>query len=136
MNVYRLISFGLTCASGIFFLLAFINEELNFGIALIFPFIIGSGIFSFCAILCLFIAFFLLFYHNGWYARDKNGSFSENINENQEFNHKTKADVKGGGIVFIGPFPIFFGTSKKLVLFMIVLFMVIFLTLIFFRFYK
>ena len=41
----------------IFFLsLAFLNGEIEFGFFLIFPFIIGSGFYSFIGFLCIFIA--------------------------------------------------------------------------------
>ena len=95
-----------------------------------FPFIAGTGVYSFFVVIFLFLAF--LFFVLGFIA-----SFtSDEVFYPEENSFDKKKSVKIGGVVFVGPIPIIFGSNWKIVVLMIFL-AIVFLIISFFvlRFY-
>ncbi len=76
------------------------------------PVFYGTGILAFLGMLCVVASMFLMFY-----SMTKNfGYREEEVAEPAE-----KKKMKGGGIVFIGPIPIIFGSDTKATYFMLIL---------------
>jgi uncharacterized protein (TIGR00304 family) len=129
MNRYHIFSLIFLIGAIISFVIGFMEGDVEGGIFIIFPFVIGSGISSLIGIVLIFLS--VLFYIFGLTRFD----FQEeeySINKNEPIQKKTS--VKGGGVVLIGPIPIVFGSSWKIALVMMVLALIIILiTLLFFR---
>ena len=124
MNRSLLLFFIFLISGVLFFLFGILNEEIEFGIVLIFPFLVGSGIYSFLGFISILIAIIFLIF--GF----KNSILSNNINySNIDINkiHKKKS-VKGGGIILIGPIPIVFGSNWKITVLIIVITLVLILS--------
>lgn len=114
----------------LFFLLGIINNELEVGFFLIFPIIIGSGIFSFLGFVLLFSSI-VLFIYKFVLSIDK----STDLYYDRDYK-KPKKTIKTGGIVLIGPIPILFGSNWKITLLMIIIsfiILLIFLNFIYFH---
>ncbi|KYK29167.1 hypothetical protein AYK20_00450 [Thermoplasmatales archaeon SG8-52-1] len=128
MNRYHIFSFICFVFGISFFILAIFFGEAEGGIFIVFPFIVGSGILPFLGFICFFIAIILFSYgfieKNLRYNSDLDFSNSSKIKNNK---------VKGGGIVIIGPVPIFFGTSWKITIILLILAIVIISTLFLFN---
>lgn len=89
-----------------FIALSVIKGQADFGIFIIFPMIIGGGLYLFLGVLLIVISFILPFIIT--FARtDKN--HREGYKE-----EKKKSDTKYGGVIFIGPIPIVFGKDKSI----------------------
>ncbi|MEM2934960.1 MAG: DUF131 domain-containing protein [Candidatus Thermoplasmatota archaeon] len=97
------------------FIFAFIEGELKAGIFLIFPFIYGSGFFSFVGITLLFLSFITFF------------AFSFKRIEGEVEYKESK-----GGVILVGPFPIVISDNIKTALFLLILSMVIFIVFVLF----
>ena len=111
MNKFQIISLLCFIIAGFLFILGFLSEEVSGGFVIIFPIIIGTGIYSFFAMLLIIIGFITWFF----------GSVSINIEEEfklskSDENLPEKRKIKGGGLVFIGPIPIIFGSNWKITL--------------------
>ena len=91
--------------------------EIKVGVALFFPFLIGSGMYAFVGFLCLFVAILLL-------VVDMSNRFSTyqqvDLDDEKEKTKDTQV-IHGGGVVFIGPFPIVFGSNKKVTVLLIII---------------
>jgi uncharacterized protein (TIGR00304 family) len=98
-----------------FFILGFINNEVEFGFVFFIPFVISSGINAFFGFIFVLIAMILLFF--GFVKTySTNSSFIDyNIDNN------TKKSSKFGGIIFLGPIPIVIGSNWKIALIMLIL---------------
>ena len=93
----------------VFFYLGFINGEVETGIFFIFPFISGSGIYSFLGFIFIILSIFLFIF--GF----TNYSLKEDIQpENYEPKTSRKTSIKGGGVVLVGPIPIVFASNWKI----------------------
>ena len=112
----------------IFFLISSLQGGLRVGIFLIFPFVIGSGLYAILGLLFLILAFFLFILRFS-----PETSLSEPKASSQD-NRGQKPTMKGGGIVLLGPIPIIVGTSWKITLALILAALVLILT-VFFLFY-
>ena len=105
---------------GMFFLvLGFINDEVEVGFFLIFPFLIGKGVFAVSGVFFIFLAvlFFMLNLATGstkiFLDEEKThvfDSFSGGVEK------KKNSSFKAGGVVLIGPIPIVFGSNWKIAL--------------------
>lgn len=95
------------------FIFAFIEGELKAGIFIIFPFVYGSGFFSFIGIILLFTSFITFF------------AFS--------FKRVEEVEIKEskGGIILIGPFPIIISDSLKTAFILLLISMIIFVVFLF-----
>jgi uncharacterized protein (TIGR00304 family) len=110
MNRYELLSI-LVLISGIsLIILGVLTGEVKGGLFLIFPFIIGSGIYATLGILLIIASFFLFIF-----------TISTNpIDRNTEYNPmKTNSKIHGRGIILLGPIPIIIGSNWKITLLLI-----------------
>ena len=113
----------------IFFVIGFLEGDVEGGIFIIFPFIVGSGIFSLISILLIFLA--VIFYIFGF---TRVGFQGEEYSLPKDDTVEKKTSIKGGGVVLIGPIPIVFGSSWKIALVMMIIAIIIILvSLLFFR---
>jgi len=130
MNKYQF--FSLICFAGfiVSLILGFSSGNIKGGIFIVFPFIAGTGVYIFFVVIFLFLAF--LFFVLGFIT-----SFtSDEVFYPEENSFDKKKSVKIGGVVFVGPIPIIFGSNWKIVVLMIFL-AIVFLIISFFvlRFY-
>ncbi|MCD6411254.1 MAG: DUF131 domain-containing protein [Thermoplasmata archaeon] len=104
--IFFILGFGLI-------LLAISSGEVKGGFFVVFPFLIGNGIYASLGILLIFLAFVMLIF--GILESFKGEDFEIEPTE------MPKKKVEGGGVVLIGPFPIVFGTNSRIALILIVL---------------
>ncbi len=113
--------------------------ESSAGVFVVFPVLIGEGIWAFLGMMCIMGA--LLFGFMGFGARFAGfGDFDsteprESQRPGQPPRQKTGPAVKGGGVVLIGPIPIIFGSDTKLTIVLVVLAIVMMVVMMFFLFY-
>ncbi len=100
----------------VFFITGFLTGETKGGIFIVFPFIIGSGVFSLLGFIFIFIG--ILSFIFGFSTNIKPDKI-ESIND--ELQLKKKTSIKGGGIVLIGPIPIIFGSNWKIIIVLIII---------------
>lgn len=120
MNRYRFVGFivfiiGVVCLNH-----AFLQGELEVGIALFIPFIIGSGLYSFVGMLCIFCSFVLFMI--SW----SKVSFVDQYSNGTD---SKKSKVESGGLILIGPFPIVFGSNKNIAFVLLGVAIILFLLL-------
>jgi uncharacterized protein (TIGR00304 family) len=120
MNKYFLLSLVFFSIGIVFFIIAFINNEVEFGFFLFFPFIIGSGIYSFFGFIFVLITIILLFF--GFVNLSTvNSNFVDYEAINNNTKKSLKKSIKFGELVFIGPIPIVIGSNWKISLIIMVL---------------
>jgi uncharacterized protein (TIGR00304 family) len=96
--------------------------EGSAGIVLIFPVFIGTGIYSVIGVLCILAGFVLLFFGFAIRFTAPEEAFEHYYEPPKHVPEEpTSKRVEGGGVVLIGPFPIIFGTSTKLVFWLVIL---------------
>jgi uncharacterized protein (TIGR00304 family) len=121
MNKYHIFSLIFFIIAIFFFISGVFSGDVQTGIFVVFPFIIGSGIHAFIGMIFLFIS--ILFFIFGFGVRY----------EKDEIVSMKETSVKGGGVVLLGPFPIVFGSNWKIALILmivaIILIIVMFLLL-------
>lgn len=124
MNKYHF--FSMICFIGfiVSLILGFSSGDLKGGIFVVFPFITGTGLYGFFTMVFLFLAF--LFFTLAFIK-----SFNFNKLDFPENNVDVEKSIKAGGIIFIGPIPIVFGSNWKIVV-LLVLFAIVFLIISFF----
>lgn len=125
MKNYQLIG-SICCITGLILLsLSIITGEVTVGIIIIFPIIMGTGVFAITGIL-LFIAGFLLISF-GWMTQ------TVSFHQDHIVKEKTQKRVQSSGIILIGPLPIIWGSNWKIMVFLIVLAIILLLlgTLVF-----
>jgi len=95
--------------------------EANASLFLIFPVIYGSGVYSLLAILLIMIGMILLFFAPFQSVREAHraeGRYDEEYGIYEEPRDLSLQDEKKkvnyGGVVFIGPIPIVFGSDKSM----------------------
>jgi uncharacterized protein (TIGR00304 family) len=116
MNKYHFLSLICFIIGIVFFILGFLQGDIQTGIFLVFPFIAGSGIYAFTGFIFIFIAILLFIF--GFTTTYKSDEFKID----QENSKPTKnTSVKGGGVVLIGPIPIIFGSNWKIAVFLMIL---------------
>ena len=123
---------GLGC-----FIIAVLEGELQVGIVLFIPFIIGSGLWSVFGFFCFFLSFIL--YVLGAISDDKMydnklDNFVKN-NSDQSIKNKSNSSLKTRGIILLGPIPIFIGVNRKVAIIYIIIFL-FFLWLFFLSFFE
>jgi uncharacterized protein (TIGR00304 family) len=126
MNKYHFLSLFCFTFGIIFFILGFLQGDIQTGIFVIFPFVAGTGIYAFMGF--IFIFFAMLLFISGF----KNRIDSDEIKLDQE-NYQTtkKTSIKGGGVVLIGPIPIVFGSNWKIAVFLMILAIILILVVYF-----
>lgn len=116
MNKYYLLSFIFFSIGLFFFILAFINNEVEFGFVIFLPFIIGSGINTFFGFIFILIAIILLFFGFVNIYLINTNFINYDIKNNE-----TKKSAKFGGLILVGPIPIVIGSNWKITLIMLIL---------------
>lgn len=113
MNKFHLLSMIFFILGFGLILLAISSGEVKGGFFVVFPFLVGTGIYASLGILLIFLAFVMLIF--GILESFKGEDFEIEPTE------MPKKKVEGGGVVLIGPFPIVFGTNSRIALILIVL---------------
>jgi uncharacterized protein (TIGR00304 family) len=117
-----------------------LRGDAKAGFVLIVPYVIGGGLYSFFGILCIIGAFLMLFFglaRSGWLGVEGTGGFGswggeEDVEDDmagspggegkgkaaagKKADTKTGASKRYGGVVLIGPFPVIFGSDRKMAL--------------------
>jgi uncharacterized protein (TIGR00304 family) len=127
MNKYYLLSFIFFSIGLFFFILAFINNEVEFGFVIFLPFIIGSGIYTFFGFIFVLIAIILLFFGFVNIYLTNTNFINYDIKNNE-----TKKSAKFGGLILVGPIPIVIGSNWKITLIMLILGIFVLITLLVF----
>ena len=113
MNKFHLLSMIFFILGFGLILMAISSGEVKGGFFVVFPFLVGTGIYASLGILLIFLAFVMLIF--GILESFKGEDFEIEPTEMPE------KKVEGGGVVLIGPFPIVFGTNLRIALILIVL---------------
>ena len=128
MNKYHFLSLIFFFIGIIFFIIGFIEGDVKSGFFIIFPFIMGSGIYAMAGFFFVFIA--VLFFIFGFL----NHIESEEVSVDQKPSKPIKkTSLKGGGVVLIGPIPIVFGSNWKIAVFLMVLAIILIVVAFFFK---
>lgn len=101
-------------------IIGIITGESKAGIFLIFPYVVTSSPITILGIILIFLGFIILFLVPALTLEDTRIEESY-IDRDRK--------VEYGGVILIGPFPIAFGSSKKLALIMIVIGLIIFIVM-------
>lgn len=115
--------------------------ESSAGVFVVFPVLIGSGLWAFLGMMCIMGA--LIFGFMGIGARFAGfGDFDESEpraqqkqGQGQGPRQRTGPAVRGGGVVLIGPLPIIFGSDTKLTIVLVILAIIMMVVMMFFLFY-
>ncbi|RLF52007.1 MAG: hypothetical protein DRN24_03965 [Thermoplasmata archaeon] len=121
MNRYHFLSLICFIGAVVFLFFGFLNGDVKVGVFIVFPFITGSGVYSFFGTILLFLMF--LFFILG-FIKSVNILNSEHFLDNDEILSVTpekKTSFKGGGVILIGPIPIVFGSNWKIVVFLMII---------------
>lgn len=116
----------LVLAGIIILIFAIMSGAVLFGLFLIFPVIIGTGIIAALSFILIFAGIFILFF-----------SLPFGIKEVENEERPRNVNTKFGGVVLIGPFPLVFGSDKKLIyvsIALLILFIVLLELYLLFRF--
>jgi len=131
MNRYHIVS-AILFIAGISIILIFGNTKG--GIFFIFPFIIGTGAGAAIGMLLIFLAF--LFFTLGIFEsfrKEPDETYTYDIHgerETVDTERFGERNVRGGGVVLIGPFPIVFGTDRDIAYTMLVIALILILVMI------
>ena len=129
INRYHLLSLVFFILGVVFLALGVLSGEVETGVIVVFPFLVGSGLFAFLGFIFVFIGLLLFMFgfigatvgiNNGLQVGDKDENYPS----------RKAASVKGGGVIFIGPIPIVFGSSWKIVVVMIVLAIILIVSIV------
>ncbi|KYK31301.1 MAG: hypothetical protein AYK22_08055 [Thermoplasmatales archaeon SG8-52-3] len=116
MNKFHFLSLFFLALGIVFLFLGFLFGDVKAGFIFILPFISGSGIFAFLGFIFIIASIFLYLF--GFTSIIQNDSYN---NEESEIKPRKKTSLKSGAVVLIGPIPIVFGNSIKLVIISIIL---------------
>ena len=111
-----------------FLVIGYLSGELEAGLIIIFPILIGSGPFAFLGFVFIFLSVVSIFLLQYSYLNKS----EENYFGINDSNSKAKQSIKGGGVVFIGAIPIVFGSSWKIAIILLIIAMILFLILFLF----
>lgn len=117
MNRHHLLPLVFFISGIVFFSLGILTGEIEIGVVLIFPFIVGSGVYAFLGFISMFIAIilFMIGFSSKFPLGDLN-RYKENANQTRK-----ETSVKSGGVILIGPIPIVFGSNWKIAIIMLIL---------------
>jgi uncharacterized protein (TIGR00304 family) len=111
-----------------FLVIGYLSGELESGLILIFPVLVGSGPFAFIGFMCIFLSILSIFFVIARYYNQP-----EEIDYGiKNSNNKSKPTMKEGGVILIGPIPIVFGSSWKIAILLLVIAMILFFILFLF----
>ncbi len=89
----------------ILLIISFIEGESKAGVFLIFPFIYGSGILSFAGIILIFLSIAMFLFSIPEKFDDEIKILGEDL----------QTDKKAGGVILLGPIPIFFSNDWSVI---------------------
>ena len=113
MNKWFLIPMSLFLL-GLFFLgYGIIIGEVTIGLAVFIPFIMSNGLFGFLGIICLILSMLSLFFIIPMISQNQiYQTFQTNHTIERAESSSKKSKI--GGVIFLGPIPIVFGSNKKI----------------------
>ena len=129
MNKFHLLSLTCFIIGAVFFAVGIFSGEVETGFVLIFPFLIGSGIYAFLGFIFIFIAILFLMF-----GFTRGTILTEDLKidgEDENLSIERKTSVKGGGVVLIGPIPIVFGSNWKIAALLMMISIILIITTIF-----
>jgi uncharacterized protein (TIGR00304 family) len=127
MRPLRILATGMMVAGAALLAYCVVAGEMQVALVLIVPVIFGGSILGVLAI-GLIIAGVFVFIVDPYVGASAEGMRDDPANEGRPSSPTRKA--KFGGVVFIGPIPIIFGSSKKVTIYVAILSIVIFLLII------
>jgi len=89
--------------------------KASLGIFLIFPFVVGADLYALAGFCFIFLSFILWFFLPFWHLEREIG-YGEGWGKGREgvsYAVNTETEKKAGGVLFIGPIPIIFGSDPK-----------------------
>ena len=122
MNKYQLVALAIFAAGLLSFVVGMLNDDVEAGVVLVFPFVVGTGRYAALGMVLFISAFFI--YTLGWTHQGMPPEEKRTCQESR-LQHKTK--VQGSGIILFGPIPIVIGSNWKLAVIGMILAVVIFL---------
>lgn len=126
MNRFHFLSLVCFISAAVLFAVGIFSGEVEVGLLVFIPFIMGSGLFAVLGVLLVFFGFVLLMF-----GQMKNYSRmvydSDSGYENQDIVRKKESSFKTSGVVLIGPVPIIFGSNWKVTVLLVVLAIVLML---------
>ena len=128
MNKYHLFSSLFLIVGIVFFAMGVLSGDIEAGIVVFIPFIVGSGIYAFLGFIFVLIATILFMFSFSRIV--KSNDFQVDFDEQQP---SKKTSIKGGGIVLIGPIPIVFGSNWKIAVILMVLALIIIISFFTFK---
>lgn len=127
MNKLWFIPLSLFVLGFVFLGIGIFIGEVTVGLAVFIPFVMSNGVFGFAGIGFLFLSMLSLFfilprltwtqYHHELRHDDEPYSFFETTSSEKK--------TKMGGVIFLGPIPIVFGSNKKITKWMILVSIII-----------
>lgn len=126
----RSISLSMIVAGIFLVIYGIMKGEMQVALFLIFPVIYGTGIIGLIAVLMIFLGFFLVFLSFAIPSQRVEEPYGSIEIERPQT--EKKSQVKGGGVVLIGPIPIVFGSDAKMAIVVMVLAIVLILLAILF----
>jgi len=128
MNKYHLLSLLFFILGAVFFALGVFSGEVETGFVVVFPFLIGSGLYAFLGFIFVFIAILLFMFGFVRLATTEYGLHFDK--EDEELYPRRKTSVKGGGVVLIGPIPIVFGSNWKIAVIMMIIAIILIISIV------
>jgi uncharacterized protein (TIGR00304 family) len=122
MNKLTFLSLLFLLLSFVCFLISYVEGDLQVGMIIIIPFILGSGYWSVLGVLFFIFSIFLFSLNSFRKFHSISDIHDDLISRGDECGRRTpKSKVKLSGLLFIGPIPIVFGNNKKSVVLMIMI---------------
>jgi uncharacterized protein (TIGR00304 family) len=109
MNKIHSLSLLFFIVGSIVFAFGLARGEVEAGFVVVFPFLIGTGLYASVGFLCVFIAVLLFMF--GFITRSTS---TYQFDERDDSGFQKKPTVTGGGVVLIGPIPIIFSANWKI----------------------
>jgi uncharacterized protein (TIGR00304 family) len=132
MNRYHVLSLVCLIVGMIFFAQGILSGEIETGIVVVFPFIVGSGIYAMLGFIFVVLAILLFIFG---FTQITSKAYDFRV-EDDDLNTKKKSSIKGGGVILIGPIPIVFGSNWKIaVILMIVAILLIITAVVAFNYF-
>ncbi len=111
MKKLRVLSIVLFVLGIVLIIMGGLEGELRVGFFLVFPFIVGSGLYVVVGFLLMLCSLFLFVL-----GSPTRPSLNETGSASPEEHREQKRRVEGGGVVLVGPIPIIIGSSWKITL--------------------
>lgn len=122
-NAYWYLAVSILAAAAAVIAAGVVFGELHVGLLLFIPVIYGSSVPAGIAALLIFVAFILFAVSFGRSIEE--GAETESLSPEERGEHATERRKSIGGVIFIGPVPIIFGSDRKIAWYMMVIAVVI-----------